>query len=207
MRQTIGMQAMPEPGTEAFLRVGGRNLILYFSGAMRSIRMYPVENAVVQTSLAQLVDLVSQLTAAEGDLEVRASGEFLFINGTRLRLDLDNYANFNVLVSAFRANGIGSVTVHGATTPRDWTVLLSFLAQSGPDPDQRLEELTDRLAQAGIEAFSLEPASETEDSPDKAEAKEAAKRTYAQGVAATRDVINSVRMGQSPNLKKIKRVV
>jgi HD-GYP domain-containing protein (c-di-GMP phosphodiesterase class II) len=38
-------------------------------------------------------------------------------------------------------------------------------------------------------------------------AKEAAKRTYAQSVSVTKEVINSVRMGRSPNIKKIKRVV
>ena len=42
---------------------------------------------------------------------------------------------------------------------------------------------------------------------DGEQSKEAAKRTYAQSVAVTKEVINSVRMGQSPNIKKIKRVV
>jgi HD-GYP domain-containing protein (c-di-GMP phosphodiesterase class II) len=55
--------------------------------------------------------------------------------------------------------------------------------------------------------FELSPPTESADEPDKTEAKERAKRTYAQGVAVTKDVINSVRMGQSPNIKKIKRVV
>jgi HD-GYP domain-containing protein (c-di-GMP phosphodiesterase class II) len=39
------------------------------------------------------------------------------------------------------------------------------------------------------------------------QSKEAAKRTFAQSVSATKDVMNSVRMGQSPNIRKIKRVV
>jgi HD-GYP domain-containing protein (c-di-GMP phosphodiesterase class II) len=37
--------------------------------------------------------------------------------------------------------------------------------------------------------------------------KERAKRTYAQSVSATRELMSSVRMGGSPNVKKIKRVV
>lgn len=39
------------------------------------------------------------------------------------------------------------------------------------------------------------------------EAKEAAKRTYSQSVAVTREVMSSVRMGRAPSIKKIKRVV
>src|SRR6185295_7471844 len=37
--------------------------------------------------------------------------------------------------------------------------------------------------------------------------KERAKRTYAQSVAVTKDLMTSVRLGQAPNIKKIKRVV
>jgi HD-GYP domain-containing protein (c-di-GMP phosphodiesterase class II) len=42
---------------------------------------------------------------------------------------------------------------------------------------------------------------------DREHAKERAKRTYTQGVAATRELMASVRIGGSPNIKKIKRVV
>ena len=39
------------------------------------------------------------------------SGEFIFINQTRLRLALDNFGSFSHLLSVFRASGVGSVTV------------------------------------------------------------------------------------------------
>ena len=198
---------LPERGSDAYLRVGGRQLIILFSGAMRSLKLYPVTNAVVQTALADLASLVAEMAEAEGDVELRASGEFLFINGTRLRLDLDNYANFNALLSAFRMSGVGSIRMSGKAVARDWTVLLSSLANAGGEPADRYTQLGERLAQSGVDAFELAPQTETSDEPEKAENKEKAKRTYAQGVAATKDVINSVRMGQSPNIKKIKRVV
>jgi HD-GYP domain-containing protein (c-di-GMP phosphodiesterase class II) len=54
--------------------------------------------------------------------------------------------------------------------------------------------------------FDLGPPSEL-DEEEREKAKEAAKRTYAQSVSVTKDVINSVRMGKSPNIRKIKRVV
>ena len=34
-----------------------------------------------------------------------------------------------------------------------------------------------------------------------------AKRTYSQGVAVTKDVVNGVRLGRAASLKKVKRVV
>lgn len=194
-------------GSEAYYRVAGRLLIVDFAAALRSIKMYPVENAVVQTALAELAALIGQVTDAEGDVELRAAGEFLFVNDTRLRLDLDNYANFSAVLSALRSSGIGTIRIHPRATPRDWTVLLSFLAVGGGAPEDRFEEAHARLEQAGVTVFELAPPTDVADEPEKQEHKEAAKRTYAQGVAVTKDVINSVRMGQSPNIKKIKRVV
>ena len=51
------------------------------------------------------------------------------------------------------------------------------------------------------------PKSDEDQGGEQLESKEKAKRTYARSVTATKDVINSVRMGQSANIKKIKRVV
>ena len=85
---------MIDAGDEAALRVAGRKLINDFAGALRSIKLYPVENAVVQGALKQLCETIQGIAAAEGEVELRASREFLFVNETRLRLDLDNYVNF-----------------------------------------------------------------------------------------------------------------
>src|ERR1035437_10805608 len=45
------------------------------------------------------------------------------------------------------------------------------------------------------------------DERDREKSKESAKKTYAQSVAVTKDLLTSVRLGRSPNIKKIKRVV
>ena len=46
-----------------------------------------------------------------------------------------------------------------------------------------------------------------EDMADEERQKEAAKRTYARSVAVTKEVINSIRMGRTANVKKVKRAV
>jgi HD-GYP domain-containing protein (c-di-GMP phosphodiesterase class II) len=81
------------------------------------------------------------------------------------------------------------------------------MARGAGSPEERFDQILRRLEDAGIQVFELGPHAEAEEDAGQLEAKEAAKRTYAQGVAATRDVINSVRLGQNPNIRKIKRVV
>ena len=193
---------------DAYVRTKGRELLGVFYSALRSLKLYPPENAVVQKSLADLTEIARELHKREGELEIRVSGEFVFLNSTRLRLDLDNYASFSRILSVFRDAGVGVVTVREKSSVRDWTVFLSLLqiAQKGELVERHLD-LNERLQAAGVTIFELGPQSEFDDVEFRAQAKEAAKRVYAQSVSATKDVISSVRMGKSPKLSRIKRVV
>lgn len=201
--------ASPDPGAgDSYIRRAGRSLIYAYHGALRAIKLYPVENAAVQRALQELTTLSKEIIDAESELEIRTSGEFIFVNATRLRLDLDNYASFSHLLSLCRRAGLGAQNIASTVTSRDWMVFLSALmaAPGTEEPEQRFEMLLAKLDAAGVNAFTLaRPAEADED--DKEKAKERAKRTYAQSVAVTKDLMTAVRFGKSPNIKKIKRVV
>ena len=199
--------SLTDRGGDAFARQAGRDLLLAFYGALRTLQLYPPDNPVVQKTLEEVVRLSSEFLVHERELEIRVSGGFVFINATRLRLDLDNYASFSRIRSVFTKAGIGVCRVHEGIAGRDWMVLLSLLQAPIPgDSTERLHSIVERLAAANVQAFELGPPSEVDDELLQKD-KEAAKRTYAQSVHVTKDVINSVRMGRAPNIKRIKRVV
>ncbi|MBA3645530.1 MAG: HD domain-containing protein [Gemmatimonadaceae bacterium] len=193
----------------ANVRRAGRNFIISFYAALRAMKLYPLEHSAVQKTLGELSQITSDIREEEGELELRISGEFIFINETRLRLDLSNYASFGHLLTLCKAGGIGAITVTGTTTPRDWTVFITRLdSQAKESPDERYDKIAQALSDAGITAFELGPPLENESDRQFAEqTKAAANRTYSQSVAVTKDVINSVRMGKTPSMRKIKRVV
>ncbi len=180
-----------------------------FYAALRAIKLYPLEHTAVQKTLADLSQVAEEMRAEEGELEFRVSGEFIFINSTRLRLDLSNYATFGHILALCKVAGIGAIHVGPCGTARDWTVLLSLLGgETKIGPAERYKEIVGRLHEAKIEPFQLDEPTETQtDKEFNEEAKAAATRTYSQSVAVTKDVINSVRIGKTPNIRKIKRVV
>jgi HD-GYP domain-containing protein (c-di-GMP phosphodiesterase class II) len=207
-KSTAPEQGFTEMGGDSFIRKAGRVYVLSLYGALRAIKLYPVENSAVQKALQDLVAATGDLIKREQELEVKVSGEFIFVNSTRLRLDLDNYASFSHLLSLFRSSGVGVLRVHGEPTTRDWLTFLSLLqAPSIEAAPQRLTQLLGKLEQAKVNAFELGAAREGEEEEFREKAKEAAKRTYSQSVAVTKDLVHSVRVGRSPNIKKIKRVV
>jgi HD-GYP domain-containing protein (c-di-GMP phosphodiesterase class II) len=196
-----------ERGGDAYVRKIGREFLVNVYSALRSVKLYPPDNPVVQKAVDEVLRVSEEILSRERELEVRVSGEFIFVNATRLRLDLDNYASFGRIIAVFRSSGIGLFRLVEASSTRDWLVFLTLLqAPSGGDAEERLVSLAERLAAADIRAFEVGPPA-PEDEEDREKALEAAKRTYAQSLTVTKEVISSVRMGRSPNIKRIKRVV
>jgi len=195
--------------SDAYIRRAGKGLILAFYAALRAIKMYPLENAAVVRSADELATLAGELLAREQELEIRVSGEFVFINTVRLRLDLDNYASFSHLLSVFRSSGVGSVHLRSAPPVKEWSRFLALLLVPSVDPpESRFHQLRAKLAQQQLDRFEVgEPMQQAADDETLQKSKELAKRTYAHSVAVTKDLMTSVRLGGSPNIKKIKRVV
>jgi len=197
-----------DPAAVAYLRKRGRDFILSLYGTLRAVRLYPVEHSAVQKSLAELAQVAREIVDREGDLEFRIAGEFFFINSTRLRLDLTNYATFGYLLRVCRATGVGALKVNAGANARDWLVLLSLLdSQSASEPAERMQEIADHLNATSITDIEVFPPTDDDDRDFREEARQAAHRTYNRSVAVTREVINSVRMGRTPSIRRIKRVV
>ena len=197
----------PDPAA-AYLRRRGRDFIISFYGTLRAIKLYPVEHTAVQRSLSELTAIGREIMEREKDLDLRFSGEFLFINSTRLRLDLTNYASFGYLLKICRESGIGSIRIQ-ETSERAWLVFLSHLdTRNDEEPDERRETISRALTDAGITSLELGPPQADQlDQQQTQQLRDAANHTYTRSVALTRDVINSVRLGRVPSIKKIKRVV
>jgi HD-GYP domain-containing protein (c-di-GMP phosphodiesterase class II) len=93
---------------------------------------------------------------------------------------------------------------------REWQAFVSLLlsySHRATDPN-KLSELQQKLLQGGVTHLQVQAASEAEDeTEDEEKSKEVAKRTYERSVSVTKEVINSVRMGRSASVKKVKRAV
>jgi HD-GYP domain-containing protein (c-di-GMP phosphodiesterase class II) len=196
-----------EGAGDSFIRTRGRALIIALYSALRAVKLYPVGNALVVRAIHDLMSVCKELVESEQELELRVSGEFIFVNGTRLRLDLDNFASFSHVLSVFRVCGIGVLTITYEATPKDWVVLLSTVqGSSNALPEDRIHEIVEKLDAAQVSVFTLAEAGE-ESGEDREASKERAKRTYARSVAVTKELMTSVRLGKSPNVKRIKRIV
>jgi len=196
-----------EDKNEAVFREGGRDFLLAFYAALRNLKLYPVENVQVQRALDDVSGTAKVLLDVEPELEVRVSGEFIFVNSTRLRLALDNYSTFSFILTTLRECGVGAVHVEESVERREWQIFLALVLSVAESEGDGFDELQEKLAEGGVTHIDIEAPWETTTYEDAEARKRAAKRTYEQSVAVTKEVINSVRMGRSASVKKVKRAV
>jgi hypothetical protein len=198
------------PRDDAQLRASGRALLVAIHGAGRALKLYPVENVAVQRALDDLLATGESLLRLEGAIDVRLSGDVIFVNQTRLRLGLDNFAAFSGFVGLMHSCGIGVLRVEDGVTRREWQAWLSILGSlpSADEPLERMDQLRQRMQQADITCLMVETGGgDGEEGPQADEALERAKRTYAHGVAVARDVVSGVRMGRTPSVRRLKRAI
>ncbi len=192
---------------EGLLRQGGRGLLLALYTALRSLKLYPVENATVQRALDDLDESARTLHAADPEIEVRLAGDFIFVNSTRLRLELDNYASFSHILTLLRSFDVGVLRIHRGVERREWQGFLSILLSLAEPPvAEPFEELVARMQRASVTGLDVEAAQPVTEALDE-HAREVAKRTYAQGVAVAKDVVTGIRLGRATSVKKVKRAV
>src|SRR5688572_11827094 len=168
--------------TAMSLQDQGRKLLSSFYGGLRALKLYPIENAAVQTSLNELHELMSALVASEGNVELRVVGDFFFLNETRLRLDLANFSTFGSFAQALTEHGIGAVDVTPGLTREEWPPFLSLLLRKGGG-EKPFEAFLERLSGTAVTHIDVRPEKDVHQPElEHEEALQAAKRTYAQSV-------------------------
>jgi HD-GYP domain-containing protein (c-di-GMP phosphodiesterase class II) len=184
----------------------GRKILTAFYSTLNALKLYPVENATVQQAIDELHSLVSRVVDHDGGAELRVVGDFFFLNETRLRLDLSNFATFGSFARALQDHGIGAVEVFSGIRRDEWVPFISILLHKaqGEDPFTGFME---RVGEAPVEHIDFRPEKDVEEPERDEEALTAAKRTYAQSVSVAKDALGDVRLGKAVNVRKVKRAV
>lgn len=194
------------PAADRGAQAMGRDFLFAFHSALRALKLYPLDNQAVQNALRDL-DLISRrMIDGEGGILLRYVGDFCFVNDLRLRIDLTSFATFGAVSRALSSFGIGKVEVAPGVTRQEWTAFLSLLL-TAPDPTDPLGALSERLARSDVSNIELSADEEGNDWASSDEAREVAKRTYLQSVAAAREAMQGVRMGKGVSVRRVKRAV
>ena len=184
----------------------GGKLLTALNVVLRSMRLYPEENVLVQQAIDDLHAQMGTLLASEEAFDLNISGDFFFLNEARLRLDLSNFSTFGNLASVLASHGIGEVSVGPGVELDEWAPFVTLLLGS-PDDDP-FEGFSSGLSESQVSHIDVRPGAEAAE-PELIErdALAEAKGTYAQSVKVAKDALTGMRIGKAVNARKVKRAV
>ncbi|PYO98711.1 MAG: hypothetical protein DMD60_03500 [Gemmatimonadetes bacterium] len=177
--------------TDGFLRHAGREFLVVLYTAVRSLKLYPIENAQVQKALDDLAATTKHLLDVEKEIELRLQGEFIFVNSTRLRLDLDNYASFSHILGVLRQSGIGAVRIDEGVERKQLQIFVSLLLSYAAKEvtATKVFELAQKLSDAGVTHIGVEPPLETDEDTEDEERQTANVKKVKRAVQAIVDQV------------------
>jgi HD-GYP domain-containing protein (c-di-GMP phosphodiesterase class II) len=195
-------------GSEAVLKAS-RTLINQFQVLIRTSQIHDIGNVALVRPATNLLNALDTLFKTGAELSLLLRGEYLYLDETRIRYDIEDMASYEFLVKLFKEKKTGSFTFVQPVTAEELKKLayaLTALDPSKPEPHERLNsELTGR----GVRSIYAGPAAEAEviRYDDIADQRKKAKKTYFQAVSVTKGVMNSIKSEQPTHLKKVKRVI
>ncbi|HYJ79415.1 MAG TPA: HD domain-containing phosphohydrolase, partial [Longimicrobiaceae bacterium] len=184
----------------------GRDLLFALAPALRALQLYPLENQAVENALFDLEAAAGALLESEDEIAVRYVGDFFFVNDVRLRIDLASYATFGAVGKALARHRVGHVEVYRGAERGEWIALLTLL-NADPDPEDPFGVFFERLGRTAVLHLAVGADRDSEVDTQDDDARQLAKRTYAQTVAVAREAMAGLRMGRGVSLRPVRRAV
>jgi HD-GYP domain-containing protein (c-di-GMP phosphodiesterase class II) len=184
----------------------GRDLLFALASALRALQLYPLENQAVVNALFELDAACLALLESEEEITIRFVGDFFFVNDLRLRIDLASYATYGAVGRALARHRIGQIDVFHGAERAEWTALLT-LVNAEPDEEDPFGTFSERLGRTAVLHLAAGPDRDSEPDLQDDNARQLARRTYAQTVAVAREAMTGLRMGRGVSLRPVKRAV
>ncbi|MBI5696555.1 MAG: HD domain-containing protein [Nitrospirae bacterium] len=188
---------------------GARALINQMQVLFRTSQIHDIGNVALVRPVTNMMNALDVIFRSEPEFTVRLRGEYLYLDQTRIRYDIEDMASYEYMVEALKEKKIGSITFQQPVTPDDIKRFAYTFSAMAPDKDDSHDELNERLAQRGVKSMWTGAVEEQEQIKfdDLADRRKMAKKTYFQAVSVTRGVMNNIKSEQPTHLKKVKRVI
>ncbi|MCH7992113.1 MAG: HD domain-containing protein [Gemmatimonadetes bacterium] len=199
------MTDAPTPHSEV-----SRSFLQALHEALRTLRAHGTDTAKGRRALNRLRAACDPLLDSERRLQIRIVRQSLYLNGSALVSDIENFVFYEHVLDTFRRAGIGVVTLTGLPTRRDLETFLGLVVRLSnlEDDPNKTTKLRQALTAQSVRGIAIDPPiAGGAELPGEEERKTAAKRTYEESVAISKELFNGTRMGRSANVKQVKHAV
>lgn len=181
-----------------------------FYEALKALRARGRGTAERRRTLDRLRAAFDPRLDSAGHVKIRVVRRLLYVNAEPLTSDVENFVYYSHVLDTLIGAGIGVITMNGLPTRRDLEKFLTIvvgLSDPSDDPT-RTSKLRRAMGAQGVRRIKVEPPlAGGMNLPGEQERRAAAKRTYEESVAISKELFTGTRMGRSANVKKVQHAV
>jgi HD-GYP domain-containing protein (c-di-GMP phosphodiesterase class II) len=188
----------------------GRILVNQLAILMKVAQMHDLKNEAVENAAELLRGTISSFFDDRKSIALNLIGEYLFIEDIRIKYNIEDFNNFDFLVSEFKKRKIGSVSFNPLVDSGQLIQFVSIFITAETDSEEVYNGIAQRLGTSGISGIStdeLRPPKAEDDFEKIIDAAKAATKAYIRVVLKVKELFEGVAAGQPADIRKLKRAV
>jgi len=190
------------------IQEGAKSFVNQLAILLKTAQIHEPTNVAVEQALQKFLSSGNPLIESERGITVEIVGDYIFMNGVRLRYSLDSLLNFDYIVREFKKRELGTLFFKEPLDPEEMKRFVYILVGIDPKSQNPFERLDDAISEADISKIGIQKLRKVkEDLEESLDKRKAVKKTYFRAVSLTKGVMGAIKSGEKVNLKKAKRVV
>ena len=188
----------------------GKAFVNAFAILIKTAQIHDVHNVALDGPVENLRKMLGRLKDW-GDADLTVQGEYLYLGGMKIKMDIECFMNFVFLTDEFKKRSLGSIHFEPSLSSEDLRKFVKIFVSTDLKGDKIFESFRLQIVKAGIVTILIERREDHEEVEDikglLKDRKEIAKRTYSKTLTAVSEVMDSIKLRQTVSVKKAKRVV
>jgi HD-GYP domain-containing protein (c-di-GMP phosphodiesterase class II) len=184
-------------------------IVNQLSIVLKTALIHDPNNIAVRTAVEKLISLMKPIMEAEKSIILEISGEFFYMNETRVRYSLEFLLNFDFLIKEFRKRELGKVIFTAPIQSDDILIFLKAFVTAGfsAAPLEKMSEILSTSDAIQIDRIKRILEDRLKKGNEEVDARKIIKKTYFNAVSYTKGVLTKIKSGQKVDMKKAKRLV
>ena len=198
---------------EAFNRkvaASGRILVNQLAILVKVAQMHDLKNEAVVKAADALVSTINSFVAERAGFSLLLIGEYLFIEEIRVKYNVEDSNNFDLLVNEFKKRMLGSLKFDAPVDNAGLMLFVSLFLSADTASEEVYNVLARRMGESGLEGISageLKPPKASGSFVKVTDSRTAATTAYIRVVLRVKELYEGIGQGSPADIRKLKRAV
>ena len=187
----------------------GKEFVNNFYLLLKTALIHDTNNIALTVPIEKTIETIKILCIGGDSFSLRLIQEYLFLDETKIKVDIENFMAAMFFIEELKKRGIGSVKFDVTLSPDELKKFLSAFITTDKKSDDPFQTLAGKLSSQSVKNITIEKFREEEDviEHEFGDTREMAKNIYFKTISVASEIMESAKLKNSVSIKKAKRLV